>query len=136
MLFVGIPLRHTSRFTPARERREVEAYNQWMLQYRGKTLDKTVHGLLPFDLDNALIDREAAFVRFAMCFYEERLRNVTLMTRDEVVARMLCWDQDGYADRAAMFVKWAGEWPDAGLDPGHLLPKYDQRLEVGYPMRK
>ncbi len=92
-----------------------------------ETLDKSVHGLL-FDLDNTLIDREAAFVRFATCFYEERLRNVTLMTREEVVARMVRWDRDGYANRAEMFVKWAVEWPQAGLDPEQLLPWY--RLEM------
>lgn len=92
-----------------------------------ETLDKTVHGLL-FDLDNTLIDREAAFVRFATCFYEERLRNATLMTREEVVARMVRWDRDGYADRAEMFAKWADEWLEAGLEPEQLLPWY--RLEM------
>lgn len=92
-----------------------------------ETLDKTLNGLL-FDLDNTLIDREAAFVRFATCFYEERLRNVTLMTREEVVARMVRWDRDGYADRAEMFAKWADEWPEAGLEPEQLLPWY--RLEM------
>ena len=90
-------------------------------------MDKTVSGFL-FDLDNTLIDREAAFVRFATCFYEERLRNVTSMTRDEVVARMVHWDQDGYVDRAEMFAKWAAKWPDAVLNPEQLLPWY--RLEM------
>ena len=82
-------------------------------------MDKTVYGFL-FDLDNTLIDREAAFVRFVTRFYEEHLRNVTPMTREEVVARMVHWDQDGYADRAAMFAKWAEEWPKAGFEPERM----------------
>ena len=90
-------------------------------------MDTTLRGFL-FDLDNTLIDREAAFTRFVQHFYEERLRDATAMTREEVVARMVCWDQDGYADRATMFAKWAGEWPDADLDPERLLPWY--RLEM------
>ena len=90
-------------------------------------MDKTVQGVL-FDLDNTLIDREAAFFRFATCFYEERLRNVTSMTQDDAVAKMVLWDYDGYADRAEMFAKWAEEWPEAGLDPEQLVPWY--RLEM------
>lgn len=97
------------------------------LRIRRNTLGDEIRGLL-FDLDNTLIDREGAFARFASYFYEEHLRNVTPMTREEVVARMVCWDQDGYADRAAMFAKWAAEWPEAGLEPDRLLPWY--RLEM------
>ena len=78
-------------------------------------MDKTVYGFL-FDLDNTLIDREDAFIRFATCFYEERLRNATTMSREEVVARMVHWDQDGYADRATMFAKRAEESPKAGCE--------------------
>ena len=48
-------------------------------------------------------------MRFATCFYEERLRNATSMTQEEVVTRMVRCDRDGYADRAAMFVKWVDE---------------------------
>ena len=96
-------------------------------EHRKQPMDNAIEGIL-FDLDNTLIDREAAFVRFATCFYEERLRNVTLMTREEVVARMVRWDRDGYADRAEMFAKWADEWPEAGLEPEQLLPWY--RLEM------
>ena len=92
-----------------------------------ETLDKRVRGLL-FDLDNTLIDREAAFVRFAKHFYEERLRDATPMARDEAVDKMVLWDQDGYADRAAMFAKWVDEWPEARLDAELLLPWY--RLEM------
>ncbi len=91
------------------------------------TLGKSIRGLL-FDLDNTLIDREAAFIRFASHFYEERLRDATSMSQEEVVDRMVHWDEDGYADRATMFAKWADEWPEAGLDPEQLLPDY--RLEM------
>ena len=93
-----------------------------------ETLGKSIRGLL-FDLDNTLIDREAAFIRFASHFYEERLRDATSMSQEEVVDRMVLWDEDGYADRAAMFAKWADEWPDAILDPERLLPWYRSEMK-------
>ena len=92
-----------------------------------KTSDKSVHGLL-FDLDNTLIDREGAFVRFASFFYEEHLRGATAMTREEAVARMVRWDRDGYADREGMFVRWVEEWPEVALATEWLLSWY--RLEM------
>ncbi len=92
------------------------------------TLGKSIRGLL-FDLDNTLIDREAAFIRFASRFYDERLRDATSMTPDEVVAKMVEWDDDGYADRAAMFAKWADEWPEARLEPERLLPWYRSEMK-------
>ena len=98
-----------------------------VLQYWRERLVKTVRGLL-FDLDNTLIDREGAFVRFASCFYTQRLGSATSMTQDEAVAKMVLWDRDGYGDRMAMFAKWSDEWPEAGLDPEQLLPWY--RLEM------
>ena len=91
-------------------------------------MTKTVQGVL-FDLDNTLIDREAAFIRFASHFYNSRLRNATSMTRDEAVAKMVCWDQDGYVDRHAMFARWVNEWPEAGLKPELLLPWYRSEMK-------
>ena len=91
-------------------------------------MQDVIRGFL-FDLDNTLIDREAAFVRFVTCFYKERLRNMTLMTREEVVARMVHWDQDGYADRAEMFAKWADEWPKRGSIQSGCRP--NRRLTRG-----
>ena len=92
------------------------------------TLDDVIRGVL-FDLDNTLIDREAAFIRFATCFYEERLRNATSMTQDDALAKMVRWDGDGYADRESMFVLWANEWPEARLDPERLLPWYRSEMK-------
>ena len=91
-------------------------------------MDKPTHGVL-FDLDNTLIDREGAFARFASCFYEERLRDTTTMSREEVVMRMVHWDQDGFIARDEMFARWVDEWPEAGLEPDSLLPYY--RSEMG-----
>lgn len=91
-------------------------------------MDKTIRGFL-FDLDNTLIDREAAFVRFATCFYEERLRDATSMTRDETVAKMVHWDEDGYVPRDEMFARWVNEWPEAGLEPERLLPYYRSEMK-------
>ena len=89
---------------------------------------ETVQGIL-FDLDNTIIDREAAFIRFASHFYDERLRDSTWMTRDEAVAKMVCWDQDGYVDRNAMIARWVDEWPEAGLEPELLLPWYRSQMK-------
>ena len=91
-------------------------------------MHKTVHGFL-FDLDNTLIDREAAFASFATHFYRDHLRNTTSMTQDNAVAKMVRWDCDGYADRATMFAKWAAEWPEARLDPERLLPWYRSEMK-------
>ncbi len=97
------------------------------LRTRRNALSDEIRGFL-FDLDNTLIDREAAFVRFATCFYEDRLRDATPMSQDEAVAKMVLWDEDGYTDRTAMFSMWANEWPEAGLNPEQLVPWY--RLEM------
>ena len=98
------------------------------LQNRKNTLGDDVRGLL-FDLDNTLIDRESAFIRFVSCFYEERLRDAITMTRDEAVAKMVHWDRDGYADRQAMFARWVNEWPEVGLEPERLLPWYRSEMK-------
>ena len=92
-------------------------------------MHKTIHGLL-FDLDNTLIARESAFIRFATCFYDERLRGMTSMTQSDAVAKMVHWDRDGYADRADMFAKWSDEWHEAGLDPEQLLPWYRSEMKL------
>ena len=83
----------------------------------------TVSGIL-FDLDNTLVDREAAFMGFATWFYGEHLRNATSMSRDEALVKMVRWDGDGYVDREAMFARWINEWPEANLEEGRLLPCY------------
>ena len=36
--------------------------------------------------------------------------------RDDAVALMVEWDDDGYSDRQEMRERWLAEWPEAGLD--------------------
>ena len=69
-----------------------------------------------FDLDNTLFDREGAFRGVAEDFYDERLRGVTSLPRDDAVALMVGWDDDGYSNRQEMRERWLAEWPEAGLD--------------------
>ena len=87
-----------------------------------------VEGLI-FDLDNTLLDRQAVFLRFARDFYEERLRATISNTWDDVVAKMVKWDEDGYISREKMFARWIAEWPEVGLDVGPLEGLYRSGME-------
>ena len=82
-----------------------------------------VNGLV-FDLDNTLLDRQAVFVKVAESFYDEHLRNTVSITREDAVAAMFLWDDDGYADREEMKRRWLSEWPGAGLDMKSLVEWY------------
>ena len=88
----------------------------------------TVVRSLVFDLDNTLLDRETAFYRVANRFYEEHLRETTSVTRDDAVAMMVRWDDDGYSDRKTMLARWLGEWPEAGLDMESLTTWYRSEM--------
>ena len=87
-----------------------------------------VDGLI-FDLDNTLLDRQAVFLRFANDFYEECLRATTSDSRDDVVAKMVEWDEDGYISREMMVARWIEEWPEVGLDVGPLEGLYRSGME-------
>ena len=87
----------------------------------------TVSGLL-FDLDNTLLDRFTAFLRVAESFYEDHLSAATSVTRDDAVALMVRWDDDGYSDREAMLARWLAEWPETGLDTASVTAWY--RVEM------
>ncbi len=80
-------------------------------------MNTVVDGLV-FDLDNTLLDRYGAFRRVAESFYEEYLRPVALVERDEAVEMMVRWDGDGYRDGEGMRRRWLSEWQDirANLD--------------------
>ena len=90
----------------------------------------TVVRSLVFDLDNTLLDRETAFYRVANRFYEEHLRETTSAARDDAVAMMVRWDDDGYSDRKAMLAQWLGEWPQAGLDMESLTSWYRSEMTM------
>ena len=93
-----------------------------------KDLDAAVDGLI-FDLDNTLLDRQAVFLRFASDFYEEYLRATISNTRDDAVAKMVEWDEDGYISREMMFARWIKEWPKAGLDMESLIKWYRSEMQ-------
>ena len=69
-----------------------------------------------FDLDNTLFDREAAFRGVAEDFHAEFLASSMPLGRDDAVALMVAWDEDGYSNRREMRERWLAEWPEAGLD--------------------
>ena len=91
-------------------------------------MNTAVDGLV-FDLDNTLLDRYSAFVGVAESFYEEHLRPLTLVEREEAVAKMVRWDGDGYNDREGMLRRWISEWPDVGLDMESLRTWYRAEME-------
>ena len=91
-------------------------------------LPTTVRGLL-FDLDNTLLDRFTAFLGVAESFYEEHLRAATSVTRDNAVAMLVRWDDDGYSDREAMLARWLAEWPEAGLDTASVTAWYRAEMQ-------
>ena len=69
-----------------------------------------------FDLDNTLFDREAAFRGVAEDFHAEFLVSSASLSRDDAVALMVGWDDDGYSNRREMREAWLAQWPNAGLD--------------------
>ena len=84
---------------------------------------------LLFDLDNTLFDREAAFRGVAEDFYAEFLNPAALMSRDEAVAFMVEWDEDGYSNRREFRETLLAQWPEAGLDFDALNAWYRQAME-------
>ena len=91
----------------------------------GKTF---VEGLV-FDLDNTLLDREAAFFRVAQAFYDEHLRVAASVTREDAIARLVRWDGDGYSNREEMRRQWLTEWPDTRLNMGSLTEWYRSTMQ-------
>ena len=82
-----------------------------------------IAGLL-FDLDNTLLNRNATFLRVAESFYTEHLSETRSGAREDAVALMVQWDEDGYADRQAMFARWARAWPETGLNVDEVAEWY------------
>lgn len=81
-----------------------------------------------FDLDNTLFDREAAFRGVAEDFHAEFLASTTSVGRDEAVALMVGWDDDGYSNRREMREAWLAQWPSSGLNFESLSGWYRQAM--------
>ncbi|MDE2764998.1 MAG: HAD family hydrolase [Chloroflexota bacterium] len=84
---------------------------------------------LLFDLDNTLFDREAAFRGVAEDFYAEFLAPAALTSRDEAVALMEEWDEDGYSNRREFREAFIAHWPEADLDFDALSAWYRQAMD-------
>ena len=82
-----------------------------------------------FDLDNTLFDREAAFRRVAEDFHAEFLASSTLVGRDEAVALMVGWDEDGYSNRQEFREAVLAQWPETGLDFDALSAWYRDAMD-------
>ena len=84
---------------------------------------------LLFDLDNTLFDREAAFRGVAEDFHSEFLASSTSVVRDEAVALMVGWDEDGYSNRQEFREVVLAEWPETGLDFDSLSAWYRDAMD-------
>ena len=84
----------------------------------------TVVDGLVFDLDNTLLDRQAALNRVAHDFYDEHLADAASVNREDAVALMVDWDGDGYTNREWMLSQWLAEWPRTGLTLESLAAWY------------
>jgi putative hydrolase of the HAD superfamily len=74
-------------------------------------------GLALFDLDNTLLDREAAFARWAEAFIREHA------LRQEAWPFMRSADQDGMTPKEALFEQMRAEF-DVSTDVEELLARY------------
>ena len=96
----------------------------WVLmEVEIREMGTAIEGLI-FDLDNTLLDRQAVFARVAGSFYDEFLRNLTPVSREDAVDLMVGWDGDGYVGKQQVFKNWLDEWPEVGLDLGSLTKWY------------
>ncbi|MDE2803286.1 MAG: HAD family hydrolase [Chloroflexota bacterium] len=77
-----------------------------------------------FALHTTLFDREAAFRGVAEDFHAEFLASSTPVGRDEAVALMVRWDDDGYSNRREFREAVLAQWPEAGLDIDALSAWY------------
>ena len=84
---------------------------------------------LLFDLDNTLFDREAAFRGVAEDFHAEFLASLTSVGRDEAVALMVGWDEDGYSNRQEFREAVLAQWPETGLDFDALSAWYRDAMD-------
>ena len=84
---------------------------------------------LLFDLDNTLFNREAAFRGVAEDFHAEFLASSTSVARDEAVALMVGWDEDGYSNRRKFREAVLAQWPETGLDFDALNEWYRRTME-------
>ena len=82
-----------------------------------------------FDLDNTLFNREVAFRSVAEDFHAEFLASSTSVGREEAVALMVGWDEDGYSNRREFREAMLAQWPEAGLDFNALNAWYRQAME-------
>jgi putative hydrolase of the HAD superfamily len=73
-----------------------------------------------FDLDNTLIDRQAAFRQYAIDFCHRRLQSLTLSEKEQALDEILAADDWGYRPRD-QFCEWvAGLFPSAHLQASDI----------------
>jgi len=92
-------------------------------------LSRTIVDGIIFDLDNTLLSRQSVFLMVAHAFCVEHLGIITSSIRDDAVAKMICWDEDGYSDREEMFERWLTEWPETSFEINSLTTWYLSIME-------
>ncbi|MBI4340449.1 MAG: HAD-IA family hydrolase [Chloroflexi bacterium] len=81
-----------------------------------------------FDLDNTLIDRQAAFRRIAERFYHVHPAMSRRYALEEICARLVEWEDDGDADRAWLFQQVRDTWPEIQDSVSAMVNWYREQM--------
>src|SRR5690606_13289807 len=88
------------------------------------------------DLDNTLIDRSAAHLRYCRWFTERFLTSWTPAARQNAIRQMVEMDRLGYTPREEFFQWLARRFGSAEMCPAELWHDYQTRLPLYCPPNK
>lgn len=77
-----------------------------------------------FDLDNTLLDRDAAFRRYAEYFYHTHPVIRRTHTFEQALHRMIVFDQQGQRPKEDVFTDVLREWPDLHKTVHELIEEF------------
>ncbi len=81
-----------------------------------------------FDLDNTLVDRQAAFRRIAQRFYHAHPGLSQRYAPEELCAQLVEWENDGDADRAWLFQRARDTWPEIQTSVPAMVNWYGRQM--------
>ena len=81
-----------------------------------------------FDLDNTLLDRDAAFLRYAEYFYHAHSVVGRTHTLEQALDRLIAFDQRGSRPKEDVFADVLREWPDLHRTVPELIAAFWARF--------